>query len=303
MEVEDIVTGAQAACILEVSCPKPGNVSRSRDFGDTRYGDFLVSGVAVGSALREAAERGRQAAMGDIALEDIGIGRLIKEAVLYSRRWHSGGNTNLGIAMLLVPLCAAFGMGIPEEQEDREVRKNIDRLVKAATCLDAVELFEVIRETAPGGMGSVEAFDVMDPASAEALREEDKNFYEVMRMTEGDSIASELTSGMGVSFEVGLPAITGAYREGRDLDDAILHGFLEVLSRVPDTLISRKNGREAAEEISREARKLLESGADAGGLEAFDSRLRSKGNLLNPGTTADLVASSLAIALIRGMKI
>jgi len=39
----DVGTAAQLACLLEVSAPKPGNVSPGSHFGDTRFEDFLAS--------------------------------------------------------------------------------------------------------------------------------------------------------------------------------------------------------------------------------------------------------------------
>jgi len=38
----DVGTAAQLACLLEVSAPKPGNVSPGSHFGDTRFEDFLA---------------------------------------------------------------------------------------------------------------------------------------------------------------------------------------------------------------------------------------------------------------------
>ena len=53
----EVAAAAQLACLLEVSAPKPGNVSPGRHFHDTRYEDFLASAVAIGPALAAAGER------------------------------------------------------------------------------------------------------------------------------------------------------------------------------------------------------------------------------------------------------
>jgi triphosphoribosyl-dephospho-CoA synthetase len=37
-------------------------------------------------------------------------------------------------------------------------------------------------------------------------------------------------------------------------------------------------------------------------LRAFDSRLRQESNLLNPGTTADIVAAALAVCVLSGYR-
>ena len=54
---------------------------------------------------------------------------------------------------------------------------------------------------------------------------------------------------------------------------------------------------EAAEKVSADAGAVLEG---IMGIDEFDASLRSEDNRLNPGTTADIVASSLFIALFEG---
>jgi triphosphoribosyl-dephospho-CoA synthase len=71
---------------LEVSAPKPGNVSPELHFHDTRYEDFLASAVAIGPALAAAGENP--------------VGTTIRNAVEATLRW-TRSNTNLGIVLLL----------------------------------------------------------------------------------------------------------------------------------------------------------------------------------------------------------
>jgi triphosphoribosyl-dephospho-CoA synthase len=88
---------------------------------------------------------------------------------------------------------------------------------------------------------------------------------------------------------------------------AIVHTFLKVLSEHPDTFIARKVGAEKAREISLDAKKILE----LGGVETsegrksileLDRKLRVSGNLLNPGTTADITAAALALCTLGGYR-
>ena len=53
----EVAAAGQLACLLEVSAPKPGNVSPGRHFHDTRYEDFLASAVAIGPALAGAGDQ------------------------------------------------------------------------------------------------------------------------------------------------------------------------------------------------------------------------------------------------------
>lgn len=294
MKIEDVAICAQLACILEVSAPKPGNVNRLHDFADTKFEHFVASGVAVGGPAARAAYRGHRAGKGDISVAEIAVGDLVKEAVVAASNWHGGRNTNLGIAMLLVPLTASAGMSIAR---NNDIQENIDPILKGTTYHDTLSLYGAIRHASPGGLGSSERLDVNDPASDKKIKKDRINLYQTMEATEGDSIARELVTSYDISFNVGCPAIMDNDPDG--LDSAIVRGFLTILAEVPDTLIARKNGTAAAGKVSKNARAVLDGKMD---IAAFDASLRSKDNRLNPGTTADLVASSLMIALLRGMR-
>ncbi|MFH1774013.1 MAG: triphosphoribosyl-dephospho-CoA synthase [Methanobacteriota archaeon] len=302
--MKKIATCAQLACVLEASAPKPGNVNRYHDFRDTKYEHFLASGIAIGRFAEGAASRGFEAGKGNISISNIGVGRLIRDAVFETKRWHSGRNTNLGTAMLLIPLSAACGVMISKLKkiENKNIRKNLDSIIKKSTYKDSLFLYEAIRAAKPGGLGKLRKLDVNDKCSDREIIKKKLNLYDIFKFSK-DSIAEELTTKMRISFEIGYPKIRESYSKKKDINAAILYSFLEILSRVPDSLIARKNSMKVAQEISQEARAVLETGMDAGRLSEFDRKLRDKNNRLNPGTTADLVTSSLMIALLNGLKI
>src|SRR5207253_1895873 len=87
-----VAAAAQLACLLEVSAPKPGNVSPFAGFRDASYEDFLASAAAIGPALTAAGERP--------------LGATIRAAVEATARWVPS-NTNLGLVLLLAPLARA----------------------------------------------------------------------------------------------------------------------------------------------------------------------------------------------------
>ena len=68
---------------------------------------------------------------------------------------------------------------------------------------------------------------------------------------ERDSIASEYVTDFALTFEVGLPALRNLTR------DAIVELHLRLLAHTPDTLIARKAGADAAEQVSAGAREVL----------------------------------------------
>ena len=94
-----------------------------------------------------------------------------------------------------------------------------------------------------------------------------------------------------------------ARASGLSLLEAIAQAHLELMARVPDTLIGRKAGAAAAAAVAERARAVLRAGGvrTREGLAAarrLDQQLRRGGNRLNPGTSADLVAAALFIWLL-----
>jgi triphosphoribosyl-dephospho-CoA synthase len=277
LDAEAVAGAAQLACALEVSAFKPGNITPGHDFADTTYEDMLRSAIALGPELGRAAERG--------------VGRTVLASVRATRRV-AAANTNLGIALLLAPLARAALLGGP-------LRQRVQEVLAALTLDDARAAYTAIREAGAGGLEEPVEHDVRD-VPAVPLREA------MASAAERDSIAAEYAAGYAVTFDHGLPALERALGDGLTARDATVELFLELLAAVPDTLIARKRGRRAAEEVSAGAALVLAAGGvrgDAGrsALEAFDAELRREGNALNPGTTADLVTAVLFVALLEGL--
>ncbi len=304
MKIDDVAMYAQLACILEVSCPKPGNVSRYHDFDDTKYEHFLASGIAIGSAVDQATTAGYQAENGGIEIDSVGIGSLIKKVVTNSQAIHSGGNTNLGIAMLLIPLSAAAGMAIAcNKFNNKQIRENIDKIIKNTTPSDTIALYEAIKSLNPSWLGTVKYLDINNRDAFTTIKEQNLNIFDVMSYSKHDSIAKELTTKMKISFELGYPRIVEIFDETKDINQAVLSCFMTILSKIEDSLIIRKGGIKTAQEISADAREIMDQNMDPKKIKMFDKKLRNNGNILNPGSTADLVATSLMIAFLNNLKI
>ena len=214
---DDVVGAAQLACVLEASAEKPGNITPSHDFGDTSYEDMLRSGLALGPELGRAGERG--------------VGETVLAAVR-SSRGVAGANTNLGIALLLAPLaCAALG--------DGPLRERLGHVLRALTVDDARDAYAAIRLAGAGGLDEPVEHDVREEPRV-TLREA------MAAAAQRDTIASEYVTGHAVTFELGLPALSGALGDGLRPRDAIVELALRLLAAVPDTLIARKRGADAA---------------------------------------------------------
>ncbi len=270
----EIVLFAQAACLFEVSAPKPGNVTRHHHFHDTRFEDFLLSALAIGPAF------------GDVL--EVGVGDTILRAVRDTRRVVHV-NTNLGMILLLAPLARAAG------RTGGTLRERLSQVLAALTVDDARAVYEAIRLVAPGGLGRAEAQDVS--------QEPTLTLREAMALAAArDQVASEYVTSYEVTFVRALPALRAARGDGLAWPTAIVEAFLAVLAAVPDTLIARKEGLAVARQVSARAQEVLAAGK-AGSDErtraaaAFDAFLRGPGNRLNPGSTADLLAAAIFVAL------
>jgi triphosphoribosyl-dephospho-CoA synthase len=274
---DKVAAAGQLACLLEVSAPKPGNVSPERHFHDTRYEDFLASAVAIGPALADA---GRQP-----------LGVTIRQAVEDTLRW-TRSNTNLGIVLLLAPLARAAQSG------SGALRESLSQALDGTTVQDAAEVYSAIRQARPGGLGESLAEDVARPPSV--------TLKEAMGLAaERDAIAREYHSTFRLTFETGVPVIRAGRSEGLSWSDATVEAYLALLEATPDTHIARKLGQAAAEAVSRQAGEVRARGGtrSASGRQALielDRELRDARNRRNPGTTADLTCAALFVVILEG---
>jgi triphosphoribosyl-dephospho-CoA synthase len=292
MTARDVAAAAQLACLLEVSAPKPGNVSPGRHFADVRYEDFLASAVAIGDPLAGAGERP--------------LGATIRLAIEATSRW-APSNTNLGIVLLLAPLArAAILRGQVRGQVGGQVRgrdgirPRVVEVLEATTVDDARDVYAAIRLARPGGLGQADAQDVAAEPTVTLL--------DAMRLAaDRDGIAREYATGFDTTFDVSAPALRAARSARLPWNDAIVETFLAVLAAGPDTHVARRGGAELAAEVWRKARAVMAAGGvrSAQGrraLDEMDAALRDPRNTANPGTAADLTAAAIFVELLdKGM--
>ena len=298
----------ELAMLLEVSAAKPGNVNFVAGFEGTRVEHFLASAVAAAPSFEEAANRGIAASEKKLPVNDVGMGQIIKKCVADINAWQKGGNTLLGTVILFVPMAVAAGMTPVKGNFDfSQLRENLRLAVESTTAEDAVHLYEAIDIAKPGGLNGAPDLDVHDSHSKERLLKENVSLYQVFKIAAGyDDICSEWVNNYPITFNVAYPYLSEQLKS-RDLNTAIVHTFLKVLSEHPDTFIARKVGYEKAWEISLDAKKVLELGSvetsnGRKSLREFDRKLRESGNLLNPGTTADITAAALALCTLSGYR-
>jgi triphosphoribosyl-dephospho-CoA synthase len=308
---EHITACLQLAILLEINAPKPGNVHRNANFHKTHYEHFLASTVAIASSLKTATTKGIQVAEGKIRTADIGIGEIIKDAVQRIDSWQHGGNTLLGTIILLIPMAAAAGKTMKENNgtiDLTKLRTNMKAIVTATTPEDAVAVYEAIAIAKPGGLNKAPRFDATQTSSKQEILETRTALFDVFKISaEYDAISSEWVNDFTIIFDVGYPFLQEELKKRNNINDAVVHTFLKVLSEASDTLIARRIGLTKAQEISHQAKETLELGGidtkkGKEALEAFDKNLRDPENKLNPGTTADLITATLALLILNGYR-
>lgn len=295
-DAADVAAAAQLACLLEVSAAKPGNVSPDRGFADAGYEDFLASAAAIGAPLAAAGSRP--------------LGATIRLAIEATARW-TRSNTNLGIVLLLAPLARAACLLLDDARVEsdagaartggrsslpRGLRDRVRRVLEQTTVDDAREAYAAIRLAAPGGLGRAEAQDVGGEPTV--------TLVEAMRLAASrDGVAREYATAFATTFGVGVPALAGARRDGLSWSDAVVETFLRLLAEAPDTHVARRGGDRIASEVTALARQALAAGGVRSidgrwRLDDMDRRLRDAANTANPGTTADLTAAAIFVAVL-----
>ncbi|WP_336133858.1 triphosphoribosyl-dephospho-CoA synthase [Natronomonas amylolytica] len=270
---------AQLALLLEVSgTPKPGNVDRHRDYDDLRFEHFMAGAVGSLSGLRMAADGAR-------------VGRAFERAVA-GMSDQSGGNTQFGALLMLTPLVRAAATA-------RLSHTGTSDVVEATTVADACDFyraFDHVDVAVDDLPEDVDALDVRRGSDAvSALREREVTLHDVMTQSaDRDGVAAEWTSGFERSFEAAewlLDADGPIYKRASRV-------FLRLLADEEDTFILTRNGAAAAAEATERAQSVLDGEEAAEALaEEFVERD------INPGTTADLTAAALFVALERGLVV
>lgn len=270
----------QLALLLEVAgTPKPGNVDRVRDLPDLHFSHFLAGAVGAWDGLR-AAEDGAP------------VGEAFERAVAGMAQ-QSGDNTQFGALLLAVPLVRAAGEGdlAPETAA---------RVVEATTVEDAANFYRAFDHVDVFVGEPPEDLKPLDVrrggAAVPAVEERELTLADVMAASaDVDGVAAELVGGFERTFWTAdrIEALDGP------VPDRAARVYLELLARERDTFVEKRHGRKVAESVRTRAQAALDDGPEL--LAAFADALVEEG--VNPGTTADIVAGGLFVALERGVEV
>jgi triphosphoribosyl-dephospho-CoA synthase len=270
---------AELALLLEVAgTPKPGNVDRERDLTDLHFEQFLAGAVGARPGLKRAT----RASFGEAF-----------ETAVAGMSQQDGGNTQFGCLLLLVPLVAATVAA----DGDAPTRESVRRVCAETDTADAVGFYRAFEHVdvavadPPAGM---EPLDVRRGADAvPALRERGVTMAELMAdAAPHDANAREWTEGFPRTFR----AADRIVADDGPVTDRAARAFLDLLAEAPDTLVATEHGEEVAHELSVRAAEM----DDLDAARRWAEELVDRG--INPGTTADLTAAALYVALARGVS-
>lgn len=262
------------ACEMEVAAVKAGNVHLMASFADTNAADFFKSALLVENAWA--------------AKPEASVGRWIYDGVK-SVKQEIGKNTNLGIILLLAPLAKAALLCQGDHLPSSDVLGQL-------TSEDTKLVYAAIRLANPGGLNSSSEHDVNSDAP--------QCLVTAMKFAaDYDDIARQYVTNFSDVYAM-AQKITAYRQQGLQVMQSVSRIQIEWLADRKDTLIGRKCGADIAQLVQQKARDVVKSGQyDSPSYQAawkeFDRYLRSDGNRLNPGTTADLLAAAIFVYLIQ----
>lgn len=277
--MRDTAENAQLALLLEVSgTPKPGNVDRHREYEELRFEQFIAGAVGALPGLRMAAEGATLGAAFERAIDGMSD--------------QSGGNTQFGAILSLIPL-------VPAAAKDRLTPAGVTSIVEVTTVEDACKFyraFEHVDIAVEDPPETHEQLDVRRPDTAvTALRERELTLADIMELSaERDGVAAEWISGFERSFE----AAGWLLEDDGPVYKRASRAYLRMLAREPDTFVETRNGKAVAQEVTERARAVLD-----GEEEPEELAREFVARDINPGTTADLTAAAIFIALERGLEV
>ena len=281
---------AQLALLLEVSgTPKPGNVDRHRDLDDLRFEHFMAGAVGAADGLDRAA-----------AGEPIGAAF---ETAVAGMATQQGGNTQFGCLLLLVPLVRAAAA-------DALTPAGVTGIVEATTVDDAVgfyRAFEQVDVAVGDPPPDAAALDVRrGSAAAPTLRDRGLTLYDLMSLSAdpesgvADGNAREWVTGFDRAFAAADQLLAADGPIGK----RTARVFIDLLAAQPDTLVATTHDAATAREVSQRAAAVAEQidhGSALTPAEELAEEFVAAG--YNPGTTADLTAAALFIALEGGLSV
>lgn len=268
---EEIGSFARRAVWYELAAtPKPGlvDLKNSGAHRDMDQKTFMRSLLAISPYFAQFAKMGREweGNLGPLLFALRPLGCMCEEAMLKAT---GGVNTHKGTIFSMGILCAAAGKAAGEKEFSAA------RICKIASemCAGLVqrEMKERVNESLP------------------------TNGRRIFEKYGAGGARAEAESGFASARLIGLPALKEALFSGRSMNDAALYALLALMSRVPDTNLLHRGGKEGLSYVIEGASALLKS--RWGEKEGYGPLLKLDGEMterrLSPGGSADLLSAAL----------
>lgn len=292
--------------ILEaLAHPKPGNVSRLSEYEDLKFEHFMRTGIIAYKYFLEGVERGYRG-WGDIVFGDL-IYRLMSDVMQVI-----GTNTCLGSSLLLMPLSIGAGRCIRAGSLALAcVINEAIAAVNASTVYDTIYFYKAIRAAAPSYLRKSDEtgdfVNVWDEDYEAKLLSKGHRLSEVLKFSSKvDIVARELTEGYRRST-ASLEFLERRLKKHGEWERALAETYLALLRSEEDTVIKLKYGprmvlyvKSLAEEVYDEVLKSR-SGEWRHLLAVLDEEFKS--HRINPGAIADIMASTIALYLLKNSPI
>ena len=278
------------------------------------YRNFLTSASLISRGLYFCASRGADLGTGKISAEQVRLGELIEGCARDTLTGFNTRNTILGSILLYVPLTVAISSMLQQKKcfSAEILTQELSRIIESTSVQDAVWLYRTFELTKPGGKkikdepewtASHSRYDFDNPDVIDNIMQDKISLGSLLKMSaQIDEISSEWASDFRLTLTEILPYLTERSSGIDDIEEAIVSSYIWLLSKRPDGLIIKKAGRKKAEEIQEMARQVVnlweENEATSALVRQLDEKLRKQGNLLNPGTTADLVSAATFCRLV-----
>lgn len=287
------------ACVLEATAPKVGNVHPAAHFHDLNFSHFVTAADAVAEVLGNLDGGSR-------------LGAAIHGAVT-SSLVATGTNVNLGIVLLLAPLVASepmleHGREITRECQWSAWQSRIADVLERLDHRQGAKIAAAIAGANAGGLAD-ESLGDDHPLDVTRNNADEYDIVAAMRLAASrDRIALQYADGFRDLFEHVVPTLHLWVAKTGDLLTGIVWAHVALIAEAGDSLIVRKCGQPESDRVAALASACLSASEQVHGRAAIasirnlDAVLRSDGNRLNPGTTADLIAAALYV-LLRTTKI
>jgi len=260
------------ACKKDIEVLKPGNVSLESPHHDTSAQDYIESSIYSSHHLFNISY-----SLGERVLNSV---RATKKVVKT--------NTNLGIILLCAPIIHSL-----IKFDNIPIRDSLETSLSQSNNDDTLRICESINIVKPGGLG-------------ESIKYNTKSLPKISLMkimqysSEYDRISYQYTHKFKDILDFIVPCIKFHRKHSRSYEHSLALTFMEILSKIPDSHISRKFGNKMSKKTSNEANDLLkildkEDSWDLASkrLKSLDYEYKKKG--INPGTTADLLVAGLMV--------